>query len=557
MEKNFLLLTAMLAIVTFVVPRVHGQDPVLMQKLTAVVQKMQACGSDQHCLAAATKEMQDIQQQLANTLPGSQGASGLHMTEEEWLQRQCTETDKHPKFSCLPVRIQLTDSTLEEHYESVYTGLLPGPGTKYTSLHMAFTYTAEGKGKLLYEKDFASFQLLAAATAAMTRIHNLESWEQTQVGHHGDQPVLRRTVHPSAPLKINRPSKIYIYYPFEAQYPHESATHNLFVVSTFVFFGPSLDDRTDGTNLPDEHAHEPMISPAVMKQFVTAGGFERTFQWEETEPGAELRQHKLSFKVEFQAQPGKMAVTPMEGFQSTGPETGKYIPLSKTYTVKNIGGSPIQFDVSKTQKWLDISTASGTLEPGTSTSVTVSIKRQAVKNQNGTYTDSVRFFNSTNGQGDTVRPIELAVDWCKEAKRMGLDITKRGRSAAGVICINGEAIPCVWQNSRIPEIDECALEHERSHAKKVEIECPHISSFETSVFPTRPIVADDECAAYKRQLSCLQQKRSICSKIGSLKASYAPSPTANYQSVTTKECEKDFDFATGNVKDRMREERCH
>jgi hypothetical protein len=136
-------------------------------------------------------------------------------------------------------------------------------------------------------------------------------------------------------------------------------------------------------------------------------------------------------------------------------------------------------------------------------------------------------------------------DWCEEAKKMHLEETATGHSAAGVICVRGQAHTCVWQRSRLPEIDECALEHERSHL--AEVECPRISSFETSLFPTRPSAQHtqasevNECKAYQRQLRCLQEKQAVCSKPG----------------VLTAACQREFDFFTGAVKAQTAALRCH
>jgi len=155
---------------------------------------------------------------------------------------------------------------------------------------------------------------------------------------------------------------------------------------------------------------------------------------------------------------------------------------------------------------------------------------------------AVAEFHRTSGRYEVLPKFVLSgnVNWCEEAKRMGLD----HNDAGGVICIKGQAIPCVWQQSAIPEIDGCAMEHERSHA--TDVDCPHVSSFETSLFPTRPTLPrsrayESECIAYKKQLSCLQQKRVICSAPG----------------VTTKDCEGHFDFFIGNTNAQFKSYRCH
>ncbi len=127
------------------------------------------------------------------------------------------------------------------------------------------------------------------------------------------------------------------------------------------------------------------------------------------------------------------------------------------------------------------------------------------------------------------------MDPCEDVKKMGL----ARDSAGGVICSGARKIICVWQKSPMPEINECIIEHERSHLE--EVNCPQICSFQNYLSLTRPAGKGDECKAYKKQLTCLGRKRSICREPGRTKI----------------QCERFFDFDIGNAKTMMKDLRCY
>ncbi len=104
---------------------------------------------------------------------------------------------------------------------------------------------------------------------------------------------------------------------------------------------------------------------------------------------------------------GELSVSPADGFNSTGPQGGPFTPPSKTYTVSNIGGWPINWSIGWGVSWASVSPTYGALAAGASTNVTVTITGNSLSA--GTYSNDLRFFNSTNGRGNTQRPIVLTV----------------------------------------------------------------------------------------------------------------------------------------------------
>jgi hypothetical protein len=107
--------------------------------------------------------------------------------------------------------------------------------------------------------------------------------------------------------------------------------------------------------------------------------------------------------------PGDLAVTPTGGLTSTGPAGGPFTPSTQTYTLRNTGGSNIDWTASKTQNWTSLYVVSGTLAPGASVTVDILINNMANSLAAGTYNDTLTITNTTNGSGNTTRPVALTV----------------------------------------------------------------------------------------------------------------------------------------------------
>ena len=107
---------------------------------------------------------------------------------------------------------------------------------------------------------------------------------------------------------------------------------------------------------------------------------------------------------------GALSVTPANGLTSTGTQGGPFAPSNVIYTLQNTGGASINWTAGKTQTWVTLSSAGGTLASGASTTVTVSINSTANSLAAGGYSDTVSFTNATNGGGDTSRAVTLTVN---------------------------------------------------------------------------------------------------------------------------------------------------
>jgi hypothetical protein len=105
-----------------------------------------------------------------------------------------------------------------------------------------------------------------------------------------------------------------------------------------------------------------------------------------------------------------LSVSAAGGIVSTGYAGGPFSASSVTYTLQNLGSTSMRWAASKKQSWVSLSSSSGTLAGGASTTVTVSINTAAKSLTAGSYSDTVSFTNSTNGIGNTTRSVSLTVN---------------------------------------------------------------------------------------------------------------------------------------------------
>jgi hypothetical protein len=105
----------------------------------------------------------------------------------------------------------------------------------------------------------------------------------------------------------------------------------------------------------------------------------------------------------------QLAVSPAAPFISAGAAGGPFAPASFGYVLVNNGAADLNWTAAKTQPWLALSSAGGTLTPGEKTTVTLSFAAAANALAAGLYADTVTFTNATNGNGNTLRSVSLDV----------------------------------------------------------------------------------------------------------------------------------------------------
>ena len=107
---------------------------------------------------------------------------------------------------------------------------------------------------------------------------------------------------------------------------------------------------------------------------------------------------------------GSLSVSAAGGLSSSGTAGGPFTPSTLSYTLTNPGGTAIGWTAAKTQSWVTLSSAGGTLAAGGTATVTVTINSGANGLAAGSYSDTVTLTNTTNGAGNTTRAVSLTVN---------------------------------------------------------------------------------------------------------------------------------------------------
>src|SRR5262249_40803385 len=72
-----------------------------------------------------------------------------------------------------------------------------------------------------------------------------------------------------------------------------------------------------------------------------------------------------------------LRITSPLGFTSQGPSGGPFSVTAQTYPLKNTGSTLLTWSLANASSWLDVSSTGGTLNPGASAAVTVSLNSSA------------------------------------------------------------------------------------------------------------------------------------------------------------------------------------
>ncbi|MFO7732809.1 MAG: hypothetical protein R6X21_04080, partial [Candidatus Aminicenantes bacterium] len=163
---------------------------------------------------------------------------------------------------------------------------------------------------------------------------------------------------------------------------------------------------TSGT-LKEDASVTVTVSINAEANVLAPGTYSDTVSFTNTTNGRGNTNRPVSLTVS--APPGTLSVAPGDGLASSGIVGGPFSPSSLAYTLQNTGGTSIAWTAAKTRFWTTLSSTSGTLSAGATATVTVSINALANALAAGTYNDTISFTNTTNGRGNTTRPVSLTV----------------------------------------------------------------------------------------------------------------------------------------------------
>jgi Pro-kumamolisin, activation domain/Viral BACON domain/Subtilase family len=98
-----------------------------------------------------------------------------------------------------------------------------------------------------------------------------------------------------------------------------------------------------------------------------------------------------------------VVISPTNGFVSTGPPGGPFTVKSQNFSLTNLGAASIDWLFTNLPDWLTASSASGTLPPFGSSSVTIGLNSAAANLPVGFYTTNISFMEVTDGFAKTLQ----------------------------------------------------------------------------------------------------------------------------------------------------------
>lgn len=394
----------------------------LSKRMEELGKKLEACGGNADCMKKVMAELQAVSAEYAKLV---QSVSGTQLTPGQQASPTCQSFFK-PGWSCLPVKMIASYRNERKSFDSYCDppGIIPCNRKEFVSLESVYALVAEGGGILAYTKDFMEFQVFARGDLAKTRVtafQGAKRWRtETPIGS-GRYRFEQRNF-PLGSCNVDIPAGLSIDYPAEEGAP------------TNVFFVPAHTRTTDdwyptergdnlGPTMPREDAVSvEVVAPEAIRAAATSGRLARTYRWRTLDTdGKSYSDNTLDLTLEIGEappdEPGLLAVAPADGFRTSRTDPKKsFEPSSKIYTVRNAGKQALSYDVSKTADWLSLDGTSGSLGPGQSAAVTVSVNVPVADTlEEDTYKDTLTFTNTTNGKGNTSRPAELTIgeeqDW--------------------------------------------------------------------------------------------------------------------------------------------------
>ena len=116
-----------------------------------------------------------------------------------------------------------------------------------------------------------------------------------------------------------------------------------------------------------------------------------------------------------------LKVSPTDGLSAAGDVGGPFAPASRSYTLENLDPNPIDYEATAGAPWVDVPAGRGTLLPGETATVLVSLGGEAGNLDIGTHSAAVHFTNLTDHSGDTARWVTLEASGEVNARAWTMD----------------------------------------------------------------------------------------------------------------------------------------
>jgi len=164
------------------------------------------------------------------------------------------------------------------------------------------------------------------------------------------------------------------------QPPIGFANPALYAIGKSAGYNSCFHDITTGNN----------FTPASPSKFSATTNYDLCTGWG-TIIGGNLMQALLAPPLE------RLVVTPPFGFTSSGAGGGPFTVSSQTYTLTNIGSTPLNWSLVNASLWLTVASTAGTLNPHATSTLTVSLNAAAAGFLIGNYSGNVSILDATGG----------------------------------------------------------------------------------------------------------------------------------------------------------------
>lgn len=385
----------------------------LKVKADAIAKEIEACGTDVKCIERASAKLQKLLQESDLGMPAQ------------------------PGFRIRPVTVTITNRVEEREIEVFRPDpetCRKGPFGKYDFINYVFEYRVTQSGELKHAEDWSSFELRSPRMFGPAKKVDFEVL--TATGYHQgvkQLPKKRCTLEKypdvgfdrvvSQPEGVNfqiihmppmttQPARVnVIFTPVVAvarnRIPACTKCESGYIPTPLNAF--LLSDLDESPFMGPIDKDDFVVTPKQMMAAARKGRFERKLEWTiSTGENGSYSKNTLTITVVMDPSPGRLKVAPSAAFRSYGDDRG-FTPSSKIYTLTNPGDEPVKFSVATKKSWLKASVSSGTLAPGASQKVEVSLTDAVKKLKSGKHTDSITFTNQTNGKGSTSRSATVEV----------------------------------------------------------------------------------------------------------------------------------------------------
>ncbi len=139
---------------------------------------------------------------------------------------------------------------------------------------------------------------------------------------------------------------------------------------------------------------KPSLTPANIRTILASTALDIEGTGFDRDSGSGILDAFAAVQATGIADPLGIVATPLA---ASGPPGGPFSGASATYQLTNNSANPLDWSATKTQGWVDLSPAGGTLAPGASTVVTLSVNATANALSLGVYSDSVTVMDVTSG----------------------------------------------------------------------------------------------------------------------------------------------------------------